>query len=162
MKRSSLTLVLAVLLVAVAALPASAGDRAVVVVGRPGPAGPGDDSGLGRFIACLRILDLSDAQKADIQAILEAAKPILQADADAIKAAAEKLRADVEAGAERCVIGQDYLNLRAAEKKLNADAASVKDQIFSTLTEDQKKKLRGCLEAPRTAASAVADGDGSQ
>ena len=160
MKRSSITLVLTILLVAVATAPALAGDRSIVVVERPAAAG--DDSDLGRFIACLRILDLSDTQKADIQAILEAAKPILQADDDAIKAAAEKLRADVEAGADRCLIGQDYLDLRAAQKKRNADIAAVKDQILGTLTEDQKKKLRGCLQAPRNAAGAAVEGDGSQ
>ncbi len=79
MKRSSLTLVLAALFVAVFALPAFAGDRgAVATVERPSPT---DDFGLGRLIACLRILDLSPTQQADIQAILDAAKPILQADA---------------------------------------------------------------------------------
>ena len=163
MKRSlpSIMLVLAVLLVG-AALPALAGDRVVVVVApRPGP-GPGDDAGLGRFIACLRILDLSPTQKADIQAILEASKPILQADADAIKAGAEKLRSDIESSADRCAIGQDTLDLRAAEKKLHADAESVKDQILSKLTEDQKKKLRGCLEAPGPTAAGAVTSDGSE
>ena len=162
MKRSSLTLLPAVLLVVMAGATALAGDRSVVVVERPAPAAVADDPDLGRFILCLRILDLSDAQKADIQAILEAAKPTLQADGEGIKAAAEKLRADVEAGADRCLIGQDYLDLRAAQKKLNADVAGVKDQILGTLTEDQKKKLRGCLQAPRNAAAAAAEGDGSQ
>lgn len=162
MKRSSLTLVLAALFVAVFALPAFAGDRgAVAAAERPTAAGP-DDSGLGRLIACLRILDLSPTQKADIQAILDAAKPILQADADAIRADAQKLHADVQASADRCVIGQDFLNLRADEKKLHDDVASVKDQILSKLTEDQKKKLKGCLEAPRSTAAAVTEGDGSE
>jgi hypothetical protein len=163
MKRSlpSLMLILAVLLVGVA-LPAVAGDRAAIVVApRPGP-GPGDDAGLGRFIACLRILDLSPTQRADILGLLEASKPILQADADAIKGGAEKLRSDIESGADRCVIGQDTLDLRASEKKLHADAGSVKDQILSKLTEDQKKKLRGCLEAPGPTAAGAIMGDASE
>ena len=163
MKRSlpSLMLVFAVLLVGVA-LPAAAGDRAAVVVApRPGP-GPGEDARLGRFIACLGILDLSPTQKADILGLLEASRPILQADADAIKAGAGKLRFDIESGADRCVIGQDTLDLRAAEKKLHADAESAKEQILSKLTEDQKKKLRGCLEAPGPTAAGAITGDGSE
>jgi len=161
MKRSSLTLVF-VLAVAMAGATALAGDRSVVVVERPAPAAVADDPDLGRFILCLRILDLSDTQKADIQAILEAARPTLQADGDAIKAAAEKLRADVEAGADPCLIGRDTLDLRAAQKQLHGDIGAVKDQILGTLTEDQKKKLRGCLQAPRDPAAAAAEGDGSQ
>jgi hypothetical protein len=162
MKRSSVQFVFAALFAGCVALPVFAGDRAgVVVVESPGAAAPAADSRLGRFIACLRIVDLSPTQKADIQAILEASKPILQADADAIQADAEKLHSDIGSGADKCVIGQDTLDLRAAEKQLYADAESVKDQILSKLTEDQKKKLRGCLEAPPTAAGAVT-GDGSQ
>lgn len=163
MKRSSVRFVLAALFVGCVSLPVFAGDRAgVVVVERPGDPSAGDDSGLGRFIACLRIVDLTPAQKADIQAILEASKPILRADADAIQAAAEKLRSDIESGADRCVIGQDYLDLRAAKAKLHADVESVKNQILSTLTEEQKVKLRGCLEAPRRTAAGAVTGDGSE
>ncbi len=163
MRRSfpSLVLILAVLLVGLA-LPAVAGDRAAVVVApRPGP-GPGGDPGLARLILCLRIIDLSPTQKANIQAILDASKPVLQADADAIKANAEKLRADSEGGADRCVIGQDYMNLRASEKQLSTDVAAVKDQVLAQLTEDQKKKLRGCLEAPGPTAAADVEGGESQ
>lgn len=162
MKRSPARFVFAALLAACVALPILAGDRSgVVVVARPDPAGPGGDPGLGRFILCLRILDLTPDQKAAISGILDASKPILQADADAIKAAALKLRSDIESGADKCVIGQDTLDLRAAEKNLHADVKSVKDQILSKLTDDQKKKLRGCLEAPPTAAGA-STGDSSE
>jgi hypothetical protein len=161
MKRSSVRFVFGALLAGCVALPVAAGDRAgVVVAERPGPSAPGD-AGLGRFLLCLRILDLTPAQKADILGVLDASKPILQADADAIKADAQKLRSDIESGADKCVIGQDTLDLRAAEKTLYADTESVKDQILSKLTDDQKKRLRGCLDAPPTAAGA-STGDGSE
>ena len=154
MKRSSVLFVLAALLAGCVASPVFAGDRSgVVVVERPGGPSAGDDGGLGRFLACLRTLDLTAAQKSDTQAIFDASKPILQADKDAVAAAAQKLRSDIEAGADKCVIGQDTLDARAAEQKLHADVESVKTQVLATLTDAQKLRLRGCLEAPRAAAS---------
>lgn len=163
MKRSSIPFLLAALFAGCVALPVLAGDRAgVVVVERPAGPAVGDDARLGRFLACLRILDLTPTQKGDIQAILEASKPILQADKDAIQAAAQKLRSDIEAGADRCLIGQDTLDLRAAEQQLQADVESVKARILATLTDEQAARLRGCLEAPRATAAGAATGDGSR
>lgn len=162
MKRSSVQLILFALLVGCVSLPAFAGDRAGVVgVERPGGPAAGDP-GLGRFLACLRILDLTPDQKTAIQAILEASRPILQADAAAVQAAAEKLRTDIESGADRCVIGQDALDVRAAEQKLVADVESVKSQIVAMLTDEQKARLRGCVEAPHRTAAGAVTGDESR
>lgn len=107
--------------------------------------------GRGGFPAlrCLRAADLTDAQKADVKAIVEAARPTLQKDHQAIRADRQKLHADVEAGADKAVIGQDVLNLRADEKAAKADMDAVRDQIVAKLTPEQKAKVEGCLSAPR-------------
>ena len=101
-------------------------------------------------LRCLKAADLTDAQKADVKATLEAAKPNLQKAHQAIKADREKLRADIDAGADQAVIGQDVLNLRADEKALRAEMDAVRDQILVKLTPEQKAKVEDCLAAPKT------------
>jgi Spy/CpxP family protein refolding chaperone len=141
MKRFATTITLATLAVAVFTLPLAAQDRPPV-----GMADRLDRHAFG-LLRCLRGVDLSDAQKADINAILDASKPTLQADAQAIRAARQKLNADYDAGADKSVLGQDYLNVRAAVKKLQDDASAVKDQILGKLTPDQKTAAQTCLDA---------------
>jgi Spy/CpxP family protein refolding chaperone len=103
-----------------------------------------------RLRRCLAILDLTEDQKTSIQTILEAAKPILQADAEAVHVARETLRAD--AGAvppDACLVGNDFLALRTAQETLQGEFQSVRDQILAQLTPEQQSRLEGCLEAPR-------------
>ncbi len=103
-----------------------------------------------RFRECLSILDLSDQQKTDILGILEAAKPALEADLAAVKAARETLRADLDAPTpEACTIGADALAVKAAVETLRQDREDVRTSIEATLTPEQKARFEGCLDAPR-------------
>jgi Spy/CpxP family protein refolding chaperone len=99
------------------------------------------------LLRCLRGLDLTDSQKTDIKAILDASKPTIQADAAAIRAARQKLNADYDAGADKSVLGQDYIDMRAAVKKLHDDGTAVKGQVLGKLTADQATRAQACLSS---------------
>jgi Spy/CpxP family protein refolding chaperone len=118
--------------------------------GRPHP-------GRHRFRECLTILDLTDQQKTDILGILEAAKPALEADLAAVKAARETLRADLDAPTpEACTIGADALAVKAAVETLRTEREGVRTSIEATLTPEQKARFEGCLDAPRDAPADAA------
>jgi Spy/CpxP family protein refolding chaperone len=107
---------------------------------------------------CLSILDLTDKQKSDIQAVVDAAVPTLQADVDALKAARQILKDALDANPpDACAIGADALAARAAREKLRSDREAVRTQIEGTLTPDQVARLEGCLAAP--SADGAPDGD---
>src|SRR5512143_3381695 len=142
MKRFIATLTLATLAAAVLTLPLVAQDRPPVGMaermGRPHAGG---------LMRCLRGLDLTDTQKADIKTVLEAAQPTIQADAAAVLTARQKLNADDEAGVDESVLGQDYINARTAGKKLHDDGAAAREQVLGKLTPDQKAKAQDCLDS---------------
>ena len=96
---------------------------------------------------CLHAADLTDAQKTDIKALFDAARPGFEADVAAIRAARKTLDTDADAGADKSVLGQDYLNVRAASKKLQDDHAALQAQILTRLTADQKTKVQSCLDS---------------
>ena len=147
MKRLSRILILAVSAAALLSLPLAAQDRpSFTMADRLERHG-------GSLLRCLSGLDLSDSQKSDIKGILDAAKPTLKADGDAIHAAHQKLDADYNASADKSVLGQDYINVRAAVKQLKADASTVKDQVFTKLTTDQQNKAQSCLDARKGSAA---------
>ena len=125
---------------ALLALPGLAQERAHITLAE-GRAFP--------VLRCLRDADLTDAQKADIKAIVEAAQPIVRAAREKVRADRRKLHADLEAGADTSVLGQDVLDLHADMKALRAELESVKDQIASKLTADQKSRIGDCLAAMR-------------
>ena len=104
-----------------------------------------------RFPLCLHVLDLTEDQRTKISAILEAARPELQADRDAIVAAREVLRAalDVEPP-DPCAIGEAAIGVDNALQALREDWQAVKAQIAALLTPEQLAKFEGCLEAPFT------------
>ncbi|MDQ6894038.1 MAG: hypothetical protein M3167_15310 [Acidobacteriota bacterium] len=102
-----------------------------------------------RLSRCLATLDLSAAQKADIDAAIAAAKPTLQADRQSLQADRQKLKSDLDAGVDKSVIGQDTITMHAERQKLKADALSLRDQIASKLDADQKSQLKGCFRGPR-------------
>ncbi|MGH9367124.1 MAG: Spy/CpxP family protein refolding chaperone [Thermoanaerobaculia bacterium] len=110
---------------------------------------------LERFVECLSILGLSEEQRSQIRGVLEAARPAFQAAREGVRAAREKLDSDVAAGAGACLVGEDYLALRAAVEALRGELTSIRDEVLSKLTPEQAAKLAGCLEAP--AADAAAD-----
>jgi Spy/CpxP family protein refolding chaperone len=149
MKRFSRTLILAASAAALFSLPLAAQDRpSFTMADRMERHGGG-------LLRCLKDLDLSDSQKSDIKGILDAAKPALKADAEAIRGAHQKLDADFDAGAGVSVLGQDYINVRAAVKQLKADASTVKDQVFAKLTTDQQNKAQSCLDARKSKAAGL-------
>jgi hypothetical protein len=102
-----------------------------------------------RLTRCLATLDLSAAQKTDIDAAIAAAKPTLQADRQSLAADRQKLKTDLDAGADKSVIGQDTVTLHTDRQKLRADAVALRDQIVSKLDSDQKSQLKGCFRGPR-------------
>jgi hypothetical protein len=141
-RKSILTLVLA----GAFALPALAGDRATPLLAeRRGDRLPR----LERLFDCLTILQLSDEHRAEIRAVLEAARPGFQTARENLRAAREKLSGDVAAGADACVVGQDYLALHAALETMGAELASVRGEVLSKLPSDQAARLAGCLEGLR-------------
>ena len=98
---------------------------------------------------CLSGLDLSADQKSAIQAIVSAAKPTLEADAATVKADRQKIHADIQAGADKSVVGQDVLTAHADAQALRAAAADVRDQILAKLSTDQQASVKDCLQASR-------------
>ncbi len=103
-----------------------------------------------RFRACLSILDLTDAQKLDIAAILQAARPALEADLAAVRVARETLRDALDMQPpDACTVGGDLLDVRAAVDTLRQERDAVRAQIVATLTPEQQARFEGCLDAPR-------------
>ena len=152
MRRLSLRIVLSVFGLALAGL-ALAQDA-------PTPATPAAAHSLlrHRVRECLRILDLTDDQKASIQAIFDAALPTLQTDVDAVKAARETLKTALEADPpDACAIGADALALKSARETLRAERESVRQQVEATLTPDQVSRLEGCLAAPFASTTGASD-----
>ena len=96
---------------------------------------------------CLRSADLTDAQKANVKAFFDAARPGFDADVAAIRSARTKLRTDTDAGADKSVIGQDFLDTQAASRKLRDDHAALRDRILGTLSGDQKARVQSCLDS---------------
>ncbi len=127
---------LAAFVAALLALPALAGDH--------GFAGRGHRHGAMR---CLQAADLSDTQKTDVKALLDAARPGFEADVAAIRAARKTLNDDTTKGADKSVLGQDFLNVRAASQKLRDDPTALQNQILARLTPDQKTKVQSCLDS---------------
>jgi Spy/CpxP family protein refolding chaperone len=142
MKRFLPSLVLAAAGLAVFAASAVAGD---------GAGGAGRMHGgfaMRRFHKCLASLDLNADQKSAIQGIVSAARPNLQADMQTVRADRKKIKADVDAGADKAVIGQDVLTAHADRAKLEADAQAVRDQVIAKLSPDQQTQAKACLQAP--------------
>jgi Spy/CpxP family protein refolding chaperone len=130
---------LAALFAALLALTALAGDQPAAAL-----AGRGHGGGAMR---CLQAAGLTDTQKTDIKALFDAARSGFEADVAAIRAARKTLDTDADAGADKSVLGQDYLNVRAASKKLQDDHAALQAQILTKLTADQKTKVQSCLDS---------------
>jgi Spy/CpxP family protein refolding chaperone len=109
-----------------------------------------------RFRACLSILDLTAEQKVGIAGILEASRPALEADAAAVHAARETLRAALETQPpDACAIGGDALAVQAAVDALRQERDAVRTQIVATLNPEQQARFEGCLDAPRPVDAGV-------
>jgi Spy/CpxP family protein refolding chaperone len=111
-----------------------------------------------RLRECLAILDLTDGQKTDVENALAAAKPTVQADVAAVKAARQTLTSALEATSpDACAIGADVLALKGAREALRAERQTVINQILAILRPDQQSRLQGCLDAPFPVAAGAAD-----
>lgn len=159
--KSLIRLAAGIALAAVLALPAPAQDRgAIEVAVRPAAAPAGallgrDRDPLADFLHCLRVLNLSDAQRAAIQQFLEGEKPTLQSLHETIQADRLTLRADANATPpDPCKVGADFLKVVEDRKAIRAEIGKVKDFIESQVTPEQKARFEGCLLGPgaRTAA----------
>ena len=99
------------------------------------------------FVRCLAILDLSADQRSQIQAFVEAARPALEADLQALRTAGETLRADLAAQPpDACLIGNDALAVQAARQTLVDARQALRDQIEGVLTPEQRTRFEGCLD----------------
>jgi len=93
---------------------------------------------------------LTDAQKGDIRAVFEAAKP----EAEALHAAFEADRAAMKAALEKtppdpCEVGAAALKLKGDREARRALLEKVRTGVLAVLTPAQQAKLAGCLEAPK-------------
>jgi Spy/CpxP family protein refolding chaperone len=163
MKRTSKTLSMALLAVAACAalaLPASAqGHTGGGMGGGPmgggrmgaGPAPAIADAhprGL-RFLRCLAILDLTDAQKADIKALVVAETATLKGLHDTLATDRQALVAALGATTpDACAVGAALLKVHADREAIRAELAKIATGVESLLTAEQKTRFEGCVQAP--------------
>ena len=148
---------LAILAAAVAVLTAAAPAFSQTAA----PAPPGPDRAHHPFahvVRCLAVVNLTDAQKADIKAVIEAARPEAEAIAAKLKTDREALKSEVEKNPpDPCAVGNAFLQLHADRATAKALFDRVKDAVLALLTPEQKAKLAGCLEAPKRVATLEID-----
>ena len=102
------------------------------------------------YLLCLRVVGLTDVQKADVKALLEAEKPKMDALHAALKTDREALRAAVTAATpDPCAVGAAFLKVEADLKAIGEEAKALRTAIEALLTAEQKAKLEGCLKAPK-------------
>jgi Spy/CpxP family protein refolding chaperone len=138
MKRPSRILIWIGFAIAATALPALADDDS----GRMGSGHHGQ-----KIQKCLSVVDLTADQQSAIDAILASGKTTMQADFQALKTDHQKLKTDMDNGADKSVIGQDTITLQNDEAKRKADSKAIRDQVLAKLTPDQQNKVNGCLES---------------
>jgi Spy/CpxP family protein refolding chaperone len=102
-----------------------------------------------QFDRCLATAGLSADQQAAIDAIRSDARTSLEADLAALKAAREKLQADLAGGADKTVLGQDLLDQDAAAEKLKSDRKATQDLIVSQLEPQQQTTVESCMQTRR-------------
>jgi len=152
--RTSLVPVAAALALALVAAPLLAVDAPAA--GAPAvPQGP-----LAGYLRCLGIVGLTDIQKADVKALLVAAKPELDALHATLKTDREALRAAVTAPTpDPCAVGTALLKVEADVKAIGEALKELRTAIEALLTPEQKAKLEGCLKAPKPNAE---DGEAAE
>jgi Spy/CpxP family protein refolding chaperone len=104
--------------------------------------------GMHHMDQCLAQLNLPESVKAEVDTALANGRTTLKTDREAFQAAHSQMKTDVANNADKSVIGQDTLNVDAAEKKMKADGKAMHDQVFALLSPDQQDTLRACV-APK-------------
>ncbi|HEY1252085.1 MAG TPA: hypothetical protein VGH97_12925 [Thermoanaerobaculia bacterium] len=99
------------------------------------------------FQKCLASAGLSTEQQAAIDQIQSDARPGFQAGFAALKAAEDKLKNDVAAGADKSVLGQDVLDKQAAMDKIKSDHKDIHDKILAQLHPDQQSAVESCMQS---------------
>jgi hypothetical protein len=110
--------------------------------GRPGP-------GIFHVEHCLSTLDLPAEQHVAIQSSLNAGKATLKADHESLKALHQKMEADIAAGADKAVLGQNVLDQQAARAKVKGDMQAIHDQVVAQLSSDQQQAFDACTAAAK-------------
>jgi Spy/CpxP family protein refolding chaperone len=99
---------------------------------------------------CLTVVELTDAQKTQVKAVMEAARPELEVLHEKTVADRQALRAAIETTPQdSCAIGAAFAQVEADRKAIRSEREEVRDAVLALLTAEQKAKLEGCLEAPR-------------
>jgi hypothetical protein len=96
---------------------------------------------------CLASADISTEARGNAQAALTAGREVLKTDGAAMKAAHEKMQADIANGADKSAIGQDAIDANAARTKLQTDAQTIHDQALAALSPDEQSAVSACMAA---------------
>ncbi len=94
---------------------------------------------------CLASADISTPARGNAQAALTAGRDVLKADGAAMKAAHERMQADIANGADKSVIGQDAIDADTARTKMHTDAQTIHDQVFAALSPDEQSAVNACM-----------------
>jgi Spy/CpxP family protein refolding chaperone len=143
-------------LAALISLAAFAQERSPVeTVTRPVAAGAFiDRDPLADFIHCLRVLNLTEAEKTAIRQFIDGEKPTLQSLHETLKTDRQSLKADASAvPPDPCKVGADFLKVVSDRQAIRAELDKIKDFIESQLTAEQKARFEGCLEGPRSSTA---------
>lgn len=117
---------------------------AAMAVAQQGAGPHGWGHGMHRMDQCLAQLNLTDSVKADVDNALANGRTTMKADRQALEAAHTQMKTDMNNGADKATLGQDALNVDAAQKKMKADGKAMHDQVFALLSADQQESLRAC------------------
>lgn len=119
--------------------------------GQGAPPQGGPQAGPGHpILRCLSIVNLTEDQKAQIKAILDAAGPTLKALNETLATDRQALKAAVDATPQdACAIGAALIKVQADELAIRTELETTKASIEALLTTEQKLKLEGCLQAPK-------------
>ncbi len=121
-----------------------------LAMAQPPQQGPRDGRGKGPLFHCLRIVNLTEDQQAQVKGILEAAQPTIQAAREDIRAQKEALKALLDADdVDECAVGAAVVGIQESKQALREEMEKVLENIKLVLTPEQASKLDGCLEAAR-------------
>jgi hypothetical protein len=112
----------------------------------PGTAGAGFDPSA--LVPCTVLLNLSDAEKLQIQQILTAEQPTLDTLGSQLKTDQTALSTAAALGSSNaCNIGTAYLKVQGDQEALASELQALKTKVEAVLTPDEKARLDGCLAA---------------
>jgi Spy/CpxP family protein refolding chaperone len=140
-----------------------AGLIALSIANRNALAGPGGGQGRpGRILhRALASLDLTDAQKTKIQALVDQQKGDVQAFREQMKADRVALRTAVEATTpDPTVVGKAFLKVHADGQAAKAKLQALRSKLTPILTAEQNARLDGFLSAMRPMGGGMFGGPG--